>query len=73
MVEHDEKFNYLFSKFDKNEQIFLEGEEYDAYSNFVRVFKKAKSELIIVDSYADTTLLDIIKTLKCNVIILTKK
>ena len=72
LIEHDEKLDYLFSKFDKKEQLFLQNTEYDAYSSFVSIFKEAKKELIIVDSYADTTLLDIIRKLSCNVILITK-
>lgn len=72
LVEHDEKFDYLFSKFDKGEQLFLENNEYGAYSSFVDIFKLANKELIIVDSYADNTLLDIIRKIKCNIILITK-
>ena len=72
LLEHDEKLNYLFSKFDKKEQLFLKGEIYDAYSYFISIFKEAEKELIIIDSYADTTLLDIIKKLRCKIIIITK-
>ena len=72
LIEHDEKLDYLFSKFDKSEQLFLENNEYDAYSSFVKIFKLANNELIIIDSYADNTLLDIIRKLKCQVILITK-
>ena len=37
------------------------------------IFDKAKKELIIIDSYADKTLLDMIKKTKCKVIIITKE
>ena len=57
LLDHDKKLDYLFSKFDKSEQIFLEDNEYDAYSSFVSIFKLANCELIIVDSYANNTLL----------------
>lgn len=72
LVEHDKNFEYLFSKFDKHEQLFLKGEEYDAYSSFISVFKEANKELIVVDSYADNTFLDIIRKFKCHVILITK-
>jgi hypothetical protein len=72
LIEHDEKLDYLFSKFDKKEQLFLPNTEYDAYSNFISIFKEANKELIIVDSYADITLLDIIKKIKCKIILITK-
>ena len=72
LIEHNDKINYLFSKFDKKEELLLKGEVYDAYSSFVNIFKKANKELIVIDSYADNTLLDIIRKLKCKVILITK-
>ena len=70
--ENADKINYLFSKFDKKEELFLKGDVYDAYSSFVSIFKQANNELIIVDSCADNTLLDIIRKLKFKVILITK-
>ena len=60
LLEHDDKFELLFSKFNKREQLFLQGEVYDAYSSFVSIFKEAESEIIIIDSYADIILLNLI-------------
>ena len=37
------------------------------------IFKEAKNELVIIDSYADKTILDIIKRLSIKVTIITKK
>ena len=36
------------------------------------IFKFAKEELIIIDSYADNNVLDMISKLKCNITIITK-
>lgn len=72
LIEHNDRINYLFSKFDKKEELLLKGEIYDAYSCFVNIFKQANKELIIIDSYADNTLLDIIRKLNCEVILITK-
>jgi len=72
LVEHDNKINYLFSKFDKKEQLFLQGEIFDAYSSFISIFKEADNEIIVVDSYADITFLDLIRNIKCNIILITK-
>ena len=72
LIDHDDKLDYLFSKFDIKEQLFLPNTEYDAYSSFISIFKEAKEELVIIDSYADTTILDIIKKLNCNVFLITK-
>jgi phage regulator Rha-like protein len=72
LIIHDEKIDYLFSRFDRKESLFLKGEIYDAYSCFITIFKEAKEELIIIDSYVDISLLDIIRKLKCNIILITK-
>ena len=74
LVEHDEKLELIFSKFDKNnEYLYLPGQIYDAYSKVLDIFKSSKKELIIIDSYADKYLLDIIKELRVKVIIITKE
>ena len=72
LIEHDEKLNYIFSKFDKKEKLYLNGQEYDAYSDIIDIFEKAKKELIIIDSYVDKTILDIIRNINTKVIIITK-
>ena len=72
LLEHDTKFEYIFSKFDKKERLYLEGETYDSYSNLVDILEYAKDEIIIVDSYADKYLLDLIRNIKVNVILITK-
>jgi len=74
VIEHDEKLDLIFSKFDKDsEYLYLPGQIYDAYSKVLDIFKESKKELIIIDSYADKNLLDIIKELKVKVIIITKE
>jgi len=71
-LEHDDKFNYIFSKFDKKEQLFLQDEVYDAYSSFISILKEANDEIIIIDSYADITFLDLIRNINCNITLITK-
>ena len=56
-----------------NNKIYFNGQIYDAYSNILNIFKKAKESLVIIDSYADNTILDIVRRLKVNVVIITKK
>lgn len=72
MLEYDKSFNDIFSKFDKKEQLLISGQVYDAYSSFLTIFKSAQKELIIIDSYADNTVLDIIRKLDCKIILITK-
>ena len=64
-----------FKKFEEKKivnEIYFHGQIYDAYSKIIDIFRLAKSELIIIDAYSDKTTLDMIKNLKCNVIIITK-
>ena len=74
VLEEHERLDLIFSKFDKDsEYLYLPGQIYDAYSKVLDIFKSSKKELIIIDSYADKNLLDIIKELKVKVIIITKE
>ncbi|MBR1717973.1 MAG: ORF6N domain-containing protein [Bacilli bacterium] len=79
VIDHDERLKIIEEAFDKLEEkrnvneIYYNGQIYDAYSKIKDIFKNATKKLIIVDSYADKTLLDIIKTLNVDVIIITKK
>ena len=66
-----ESFDKLEEKKHINE-IYFQGQIYDAYSKIIEIFKTATKELIIIDRYIDITILDMIKNLKCNVIIITK-
>ena len=78
VIEHDKNIKLLQESFNKFEEkkkindIYFNGQIYDAYYKILEIFKDANKELIIIDSYADNTLLDIIKRLKISVIIITK-
>ena len=67
----EESFQKLEEK-RKDSEIYFNGQIYDAYSKILDIFKSAKEELIIIDSYADNTLLDIIKRLNVKVTVITK-
>lgn len=61
------------SKFkEKSNHLFFEGQVYEAYYKINEIFSKSKKDLIIIDAYADITILDIIKKLSVNVIVITK-
>ena len=65
-----------FNKLDEEKQetdIYFHGKMFDAYYKIYQIFNDCKNELIIVDNYADPTVLDIIKRLNVKVIIITKK
>ena len=78
VLEDHEKIEILENSFQKFEEkrkineIYFDGQIYDAYSKIQDIFKETKNELIIIDGYADNTLLDIIKRLDINVAIITK-
>lgn len=75
---NSEKIRLLQESFDKlsektnDTEIYFAGQMYDAYSKILNIFKNAKNELIIIDSYADNVILDIIKRLETKVIVITK-
>ena len=58
-----ESLQTSFQKFEekrKINEIYFNGQIYDAYSKIVDILKEAKKEIIIIDSYADKTILDMI-------------
>ena len=77
ILEHDKSIKLLQESFDKLEEqkdvneIYFNGKIYDAYSKVLDIFKEAGNELIIVDRFTDKTILDMIKNLDCNVILIT--
>lgn len=77
VIEHDTSIKLLenmFNKFDKKkDELYFSGKLYDAYSKISDIFKEANNELIIVDRYTDKTILDMIKDLKVQVILITGK
>ena len=79
VLEDHEKIKTLEASFNRFEEkrkvndIYFNGQIYDAYSKIQDIFKSATKRLIIIDTYADNTILDIIKRLNIEVIIITKK
>ena len=78
VLEDHEKIKLLelsFAKFEekrKTNEIYFNGQIYDAYSKIQEIFNEAIKEIIIIDNYADYILLDIIKRLDIKVTIITK-
>ena len=78
VLEDHQKIKVLETSFNKLEEkskvneIYFNGQIYDAYSKIQEIFKSTKKELIIIDAYADNIILDIIKRLNVNVTIITK-
>lgn len=77
VIDHDNKFNLIFSKLEKKEKpnnhIFFDGQIYDSYSLIVDILKELEEEIIIIDNYIDKSILDIISLLDKKVIIVTNK
>ena len=79
VIKDNERINLLeesFSKLEEKEKInhiFYEGQIYDAYSLLIDIFKEAGKEIIIIDNYADKSILDMITNLNVRVTIVTKK
>ena len=67
-----ESFSKLEEKRKVNE-IYFNCQIFDAYSKIIDIMREAKKELIIIDSYADKTVLDMIKNLEYKVILITKE
>lgn len=69
VLEHDNDIKLLQESFDKLEEkklkneIYFNGQIYDAYSKIIDMLNKGKKEVIIIDSYADKKVLDIISNI----------
>lgn len=78
VLEDHDKIKLLENSFQKFEEkrkvneIYFNGQIFDAYFKIQEIFKEAKNKLIIIDGYADSTILNIIKRLDIDVIIITK-
>ena len=78
IIEHDNEIKLLeesFKKFDEKKivnEIYFNGQIYDAYSKIIDILKTAKKEIIIIDGYVDKSFLDIIRNIDIPVILITK-
>ena len=78
LIASDANFEKIFSALEsknetKTQNIFFNGQIYDAYSFVIQLIEKAKSELLIIDNYVDNSVLDMIskKQKSVNAIIFT--
>jgi hypothetical protein len=63
-----------FKKFEEKKvvnEIYFNGQIYDAYSKILDIFKEAKQEIIVVDGYADKVFLDIARNIKIDIKLIT--
>ena len=56
----------------KTNIVFYDGQIFEARVKLIEIFNNANKQLIIIDNYADIILLDIIKNLNINVILITR-
>ena len=77
VIKHDDDIKLLqesFSKFEekrKVNEIYFKGQIYDAYSKILDIMKEANSEIVIIDSFLDKSILDMIRIMSVNVILIT--
>ena len=65
-----------FKEFDKKRDLndmFFEGQFYDAYSLLIDILNTATKNIIIIDNYIDKKILDVCSKVKVNIIIYTKE
>ncbi len=76
VIEHEDKIKLLENSFEKLEtkknEIYFNGQIYDAYSKILNILSEAKEEIIIIDGYADKSVLDMIRNTKVKVILIIK-
>ena len=76
VLKHDNEIKLLQQTFDnfkpKINQIYFKGQIYDAYSKIVDIMNSSEKEIILIDNYADKSVLDMISKTDKNVILITK-
>ena len=86
LLRHDNKINFIYNEiellkesFEKIEEkelkskIFFNGEIFDSYIGIIKILNKANKEIIIIDNYADETILEIISKINKKTILITNK
>ena len=69
----EEVFNYLATNTEAKQNIFFDGQIYDAFSFIVGLVKKGNKEIILIDNYVDVNTLNILckKNKSVDVVIMT--
>lgn len=75
LLEQDKRFDELQKNKDKefNQQIFYQGQIYDAYELIIDIIKQAKEKIVIIDNYMDDSILKMLtkKNKNVKVVIIT--
>lgn len=57
LIEHDQKFNQIFSALEQNEipqkGIFFDGQVFDAYEFASKIIRSAQKSIVLIDNYMD--------------------
>ena len=76
VLKHDERISNLektFSKFDTiSNELFFEGQIYDAHSLLLDIFSTSKKNIVIIDNYISKELLDVLSKTNKKITIHTK-
>ena len=76
LVNHENRILKLEESFDKlsskQTSIIYDGKIYDAYSILIDILNSGKEEIIIIDNYANKELLDMLRNINKNIIIVSK-
>lgn len=78
VIEDNKRINLLEESFSKLEnkkvvnEIYFNGQIYDAYSKLIDIMGVAEKEIIIIDSYADKSVLDMISKIDKKVLLITR-
>ena len=66
LLEHDQQFDIIFNELNKKkekefkERIFFEGQIWDSYNLIIKIIKKAKEKITIIDNYVDQSILEML-------------
>ena len=70
-LEHDKKIDIIFDQLQQkqieNQRVFFEGQIYDAYSLIIDIIERASRKIVIIDNYADKSILDMLTKKKKDV------
>jgi len=72
LVESDLNFKHIFQALESNaetpkQNIFYNGQIYDAYSFIIQLIEKAEKEILLIDNYVSNIVLDMLSKKKINV------
>ena len=79
LIKHENRLDTLEISMEKLEEkkmkneIYFNGQVYDSYSKIIDILNESKKEIIIIDTYIDKKVLDIIRGITKKKIIITKK